>query len=330
MARRTPVSTLSALGLSPEEERLYQRLLPLSGSEVDVVATGLRIAPDEVPGQIEGLAGRGIVRIERGRVHVLSLSAVVSSYVAREAEAAVRTRERLDDIATAIPFLAAAATRPGPGEVEDVQLLDGEVSAGGNPLQLLTKMIEESRGEMLWLRPDAWDLPREAAVAQVVASAIATGRRSRAIYPVRALQEARDVLLARARAGEKVRVIADLPTRMFVLGLHPRRRARAARHGRRAADPGPAAGAGGGADHAVRADVGAGRSRAGHGLRRGAPRPAPVPAPAAGRGAKDEQIARTLGLSLRTVRRRVADLLIELGVDNRFQAGVEAVRRGWL
>jgi DNA-binding CsgD family transcriptional regulator len=47
-------------------------------------------------------------------------------------------------------------------------------------------------------------------------------------------------------------------------------------------------------------------------------------------GAKDEQIARTLGLSLRTVRRRVAELLIELGVDTRFQAGVEAVRRGWL
>ncbi len=47
-------------------------------------------------------------------------------------------------------------------------------------------------------------------------------------------------------------------------------------------------------------------------------------------GAKDEQIARALGISLRTVRRRVADMLIELGVDNRFQAGVEAVRRGWL
>ena len=43
-------------------------------------------------------------------------------------------------------------------------------------------------------------------------------------------------------------------------------------------------------------------------------------------GAKDEQIARTLGLSLRTVRRRVADLMIELGADTRFQAGVEAVR----
>jgi hypothetical protein len=45
-------------------------------------------------------------------------------------------------------------------------------------------------------------------------------------------------------------------------------------------------------------------------------------------GAKDEQIARTLGISLRTVRRRVADILDELGVNSRFQAGVEAVRRG--
>jgi DNA-binding CsgD family transcriptional regulator len=47
-------------------------------------------------------------------------------------------------------------------------------------------------------------------------------------------------------------------------------------------------------------------------------------------GAKDEQIARALGLSLRTVRRRVAALLADLGVRSRFQAGVEATRRGWL
>jgi DNA-binding CsgD family transcriptional regulator len=330
VARRTPVSTLSALGLAREEERLYQRLLPLSGSEVEVVATGLRITPDQLPGQIDGLADRGIVRIERGRVHVLSLSAVLSAYVAREAEAAVRTRERLDAIATAIPFLTAAATRPGPGEVENVRLLDGEISTGGNPLQLLTKMIEESRGEMLWLRPDAWNLPREEAVAKVVASAIASGRRSRAIYPVRAMHEARDVLLARARAGEKVRVISDLPTRMFVLG----------------------------STHAVVPEPLGMADEPRILVRQQAlvealtllfelmwERAAPVPDMDFGEarpdlrrfllqqlaaGAKDEQIARTLGLSLRTVRRRVADLLIELGVDNRFQAGAEAVRRGWL
>ena len=46
-------------------------------------------------------------------------------------------------------------------------------------------------------------------------------------------------------------------------------------------------------------------------------------------GAKDETVARHLGMSLRTVRRRVADLMDELGATTRFQAGMEAVRRGW-
>ncbi len=49
-----------------------------------------------------------------------------------------------------------------------------------------------------------------------------------------------------------------------------------------------------------------------------------------GSGAKDEAIARELGLSERTLRRRSADLLRRLGAANRFQAGVQAVRRGWL
>jgi DNA-binding NarL/FixJ family response regulator len=44
-------------------------------------------------------------------------------------------------------------------------------------------------------------------------------------------------------------------------------------------------------------------------------------------GAKDETIARQLGLSLRTVRRRVAEQISELGATTRFQAGVEAARR---
>jgi DNA-binding CsgD family transcriptional regulator len=45
-------------------------------------------------------------------------------------------------------------------------------------------------------------------------------------------------------------------------------------------------------------------------------------------GAKDEAIARQLGISLRTVRRRVAYLLDELGASTRFQAGMEAAKRG--
>lgn len=47
-------------------------------------------------------------------------------------------------------------------------------------------------------------------------------------------------------------------------------------------------------------------------------------------GATDDAIARRLGLSRRTVVRRVAVLLAGLGATTRFQAGVQAARRGWL
>jgi DNA-binding CsgD family transcriptional regulator len=47
-------------------------------------------------------------------------------------------------------------------------------------------------------------------------------------------------------------------------------------------------------------------------------------------GAKDEAVARRLGVSIRTCRRHVAELMAALGVHSRFQGGVEAVRRGLL
>jgi DNA-binding CsgD family transcriptional regulator len=45
-------------------------------------------------------------------------------------------------------------------------------------------------------------------------------------------------------------------------------------------------------------------------------------------GIKDEAIARQLGVSMRTARRRISGLLARLGAESRFQAGAEAARRG--
>ena len=47
-------------------------------------------------------------------------------------------------------------------------------------------------------------------------------------------------------------------------------------------------------------------------------------------GFKDEAIARYLGIGVRTVRRRVAELMDDLSVHSRFQLGVVAERRGLL
>ncbi|WP_067168539.1 helix-turn-helix transcriptional regulator [Microtetraspora niveoalba] len=47
-------------------------------------------------------------------------------------------------------------------------------------------------------------------------------------------------------------------------------------------------------------------------------------------GAKDDAIARSLGVSTRTVTRLVGELTAMLGAGSRFQAGVRATRLGWL
>jgi DNA-binding CsgD family transcriptional regulator len=47
-------------------------------------------------------------------------------------------------------------------------------------------------------------------------------------------------------------------------------------------------------------------------------------------GATDESAAAQLGISVRTVRRMVAQLMNRLGARSRFQAGVKAADRGWL
>ncbi|WP_371480263.1 response regulator transcription factor [Kitasatospora sp. NBC_00315] len=47
-------------------------------------------------------------------------------------------------------------------------------------------------------------------------------------------------------------------------------------------------------------------------------------------GLKDEAIARRLGMSLRTARRHIADIMTQLAAESRFQAGVAAARTGLL
>lgn len=49
-----------------------------------------------------------------------------------------------------------------------------------------------------------------------------------------------------------------------------------------------------------------------------------------GEGLTDEAVCKKLGIGLRTARRMVADLMSKLGARSRFEAGANAVQRGWL
>jgi DNA-binding CsgD family transcriptional regulator len=329
--RAQPPSVISALGFSRRVERDYHRLLAQSGRELLSVADALSRTPEQLLDDIEPLVEVGIVRVEESRVHVATPAEAVAVLLRDTASDAALAASRLQDVARAIPHLAARAARPKPGEVLDVQPLDGEVSAGGNPVPLLHALITESAGDLCWLRPDDFGSKREGAMAAVVGELVEQGRASRAIYPVRAWTDHRATLELRASVGEHVRLLPELPTRMFIIGSthavlpeplgfvdEPRSLVR---------QPGLV--------QALILWFEALWERA-------------SPLPEEGRpgdlrselqrfllaqlaqGVKDEQIARTLGLSLRTVRRRIAGLMTELGADSRFQAGVEASRRGWL
>ena len=253
-------SVITALGFGKAADRAYHQVVGQSGRELVSIAQSVLRTPEELMRDLAPLVERGIAQVEDSRLFVLTPAEAVVRMVEISADSAAAAHARLQAVGRALPHLTASNVRPADGDVESVQPVDGEISSGGQPVELLAALIRGSTGDLLWLRPDQFRKPREDAMAQLVGEQIQRGRRSRAIYPVRALHEAADTLAQRAGVGEEIRLLPQLPTRMFIIG----------------------------STHVI------------------------------------------LGVSLRTVRRRVADLMSELGAESRFQAGVEASKRGWI
>ncbi len=327
MARPDP-SLLGALGLAPAQERTYEALLRQSGLRLPEVAAALGRSPRALEEDLAPLGERGLLQVRDGRVHVEAPASALARLIVQRADAAASAQGDLVAMVRAVPLLVAAAADSG--EVDAVRPIDGEVTSGGNPAALIASLLARTRGDLVWLRPDTDRLPpsREAAMVALVRDLVASGRRSRAIYPVRLLHQAPRVVHDRAEVGEEIRVLPDVPTRMFVIGTT------------HAVLPEPL----GFADEPRTLVRQQGIVEALVLLFEQLwERASPVQEFEVGdadlrrfllaqlaAGAHDEQIARKLGISLRTVRRRVADLMSDLGADSRFQAGVEAARRGWL
>jgi DNA-binding CsgD family transcriptional regulator len=265
-------------------------------------------------------------------VELLPPSQALSQIIESAADRARRAYEQLLSVSRAVPHLVADSTRdPQVAHADAVAPIDGEVVLAGSTADTLTALIERTTGELLWLRPDQWTLPWEEEMRRLIAEGVLTGRQVRGIYPIRALTDAPAVLQSRQEVGEQIRLLPQVPTRLLVIGSS------------HAVLPDPL----GSTETTPRIVV---RQR---GIVEGFvlyfeqlwAQASPLLEYERGvkgsetrrqlllqlsDGAQDEQIARRLGMSLRTVRRRVAELMVELGAESRFQAGVEAARRGWL
>lgn len=319
-------AVLTALGLPTQMEPVYRRVLPGSGLPVDQVAASMLLSPERLLDQLAPLMALEVVTVEDGVLHVLDPATATSRALAAQADDLGVAAAELARIAEVLPVLAERRyAQPG-----NDQLIDGDVSATTDVPGLIAQWIRENRGDPCFLRPDQWRFPSESEMAVAVGNAVREGRRVRAIYPARAMSEAPEVLRRRVEIGEDVRVVPSVLTRLVIVGP------------RRAIVPEPL---GTGSDHrvVVRQASLVGMLQAyfdtlwetasrvdSRGDRLAERDHRRLLLAELADGVKDEQIARNLDVSLRTVRRRVAALMTELGVDTRFQAGVEAVRRGWL
>ncbi len=322
------MTALDVLGLAPEHEAVYREVLCASLT-VPQLASTLGLSDVAVAEAVRVLVAAGLV--ERRGDHAVARppSEAVARLLAERARALDHTAARLDSVRDVLPDLQATYLRGGVGRGDPVGT---ELVPVPDTMQLLHRMTTGGRGELLFLRPDQWKLPFHPELDAWLGAMVRSGRKARAIYPTRVLEEAPQVLWDRAASGERVRILADVPMRLAVLGedgallqevpgvpeskvlvLYP-----------------PAAVAA----LAVLFESLWVRALPVPGLDETAPeRPRHdrrMLVEQLASGARDEQIARALGLSLRTVRRRVAALLEELGVESRFQAGVEATRRGWV
>lgn len=323
---------LEILGLDGLSEAVYRAMLENADADLTVVAESLRVPVAEVREALDRLVELSLVVVRSpGRLYVpvnpdVALDALLSL---EQAELSRRERQLLEARAELARLLR---TRDdGRVPVREVRRIED--------LDQIQEMLRELTGRCYQeaLSVVSGDPPPAAVLRGAVdhdLSMVRRGVRARTVHTRQQLDDPsmREYLWTMRRNGADIRIADTLPHRLIIfdrtvsfLPVDPRRTNAGALVVR---------------EPAITANLvmlfeslWAGAQDLEDAVR--------APAPAASEldrsvlilmssGVKDEAAARQLGISDRTYRRHVADILVRLGASSRFQAGVEAVRRGWL
>ncbi|MGZ4592364.1 MAG: hypothetical protein ACXV3C_00740 [Actinomycetes bacterium] len=324
------MSALEVWGLDDDAETLYRALLRNPDRDASWLAAHLERKPDDVADELDRLVKIGLAK-RHGQTFVAGAPATtLYPLVSAELVDLDGRRAQLDAVRTNLASFAAdhfVGRSRSWAEVPFELLSDAESFVAVEDLQRST------RGEVVSCHP-AIDIDVDSpSYTDLLRRQLAAGRPMRGLYPSDIVDDPARLTYVRnwANAGEQVRVTTKLPPSMAVFG------------GQVALVS--SAWGGGATSGSILVRAPALVSLVADLFERHWERAAPLRSAAAPDGvreermeileglmlgAKDETIARQLGVSLRTVRRRVADLMDELGAATRFQAGMEAVRRGLL
>lgn len=325
------VSPLAGFGVGARAERLYRFLLRRGVTSFATLAGELDWPAGEVATQLRTLVNLNLVTVDGDQASTTAPHLALGRLVEQEAEALARREHELEALRSSIRDYAAEERghTDGPGNVEPI-----EVHSGPEVAHVVNSLIRSTTGTLMMVHPEEWLTdPAWSKSDSLLPLETQGGRPARGIYPTAVIHDPEAIKTVRwfADVGEEVRLMPRPPSRLLIFGrdavLVPVEWGRKPVRRIVIRTPGvvdafvllfemlwrmatPLVGQTLSQDREPSAD--ATRSQI---LRMLAV------------GAKDETMARQLGLSLRTVRRRVAEVMSELGAATRFQAGVEAVRR---
>ncbi len=318
--------SLGVLGIEESAERAYRFVLRNPGCDINDLCDRIGAPVQTVQADIDMLLERRLVRAVEGALTAEPPELALGRLLQHETR---RLGDLEEALATAEGVVRTYVAEHRSGQRPDRWPVSVDLIPAAEFADLLMALVTHSTGEMRALRPDQWLLPMGERMDAAVTEAIKAGRSSRAIYPSRVIELSPESVHARVRAGEAVKVMPTVPTRMLIFGdeaaVLPQRWGDTGGIRLLIREPSIVALCIAYYEQLWSRAVGASALR---GATREEPQLALLEMLAS--GAKDEQIARSLHMSLRTVRRRIATMLAELGADTRFQAGMEAVRRGWL
>ncbi|MFD6417783.1 helix-turn-helix transcriptional regulator [Streptomyces sp. NPDC060194] len=326
---------LTALGLTPDSDRLYRLMLGDPDLGVADLAERLDWAPEQVRAALDQLADLSLLEAGTGpggRLRVITPQlALEALYAQQQAEVARRQMELTASRAAAAELLksyAAASPDPATTEVERLVGLDAV-------RRRLTALTDGARRETMGFAPGGPQTPENRAASRPLSEQLAArGVVSRTIYLDSLRNDPGSVEHARwlLSLDHRIRVVPSLPMRMFVVdartALAPLDPEDSSRGAVVIEEPG-----------AVAAFVALFESVWATAVPFGTPLKRDLHDPGSqyrellrllAQGCTDEAAARRLGVSLRTERRLISDLMERLDARSRFQLGQRAMELGLL